>query len=68
MAFLIFAPVVCGLLAGFDRIITARMQGRFGPPLLQPFYDVFKLFEKENLGIGKFFHSFYLMCLSLIHI
>ena len=62
LAFLIFAPLVCGLLAGFDRIITARMQGRFGPPLLQPFYDVFKLFEKENLGIGKFFHSFYLMC------
>lgn len=62
LAFLIFAPLVCGLLAGFDRIITARMQGRFGPPLLQPFYDVFKLFEKENLGIDKFFHSFYLMC------
>ncbi|MCX6984439.1 MAG: NADH-quinone oxidoreductase subunit H [Lentisphaerae bacterium] len=62
LAFLIFAPLVCGLLAGFDRIITARMQGRFGPPLLQPFYDVFKLFEKENLGIDKFFHSFYLIC------
>jgi formate hydrogenlyase subunit 4 len=62
LAFLIFAPLVCGILAGFDRIITARMQGRFGPPLLQPFYDVFKLFEKENLGISKFFHSFYLIC------
>ncbi|MFA6290898.1 MAG: NADH-quinone oxidoreductase subunit H, partial [Victivallales bacterium] len=62
LAFLIFAPVVCGLLAGFDRIITARMQGRFGPPLLQPFYDVFKLFEKENLQVNRFFHSFYLIC------
>jgi formate hydrogenlyase subunit 4 len=62
LAFLIFAPLVCGLLAGFDRIITAKMQGRFGPPLLQPFYDVFKLFEKENLRLNKFFHSFYLMC------
>jgi formate hydrogenlyase subunit 4 len=62
LAFLIFAPVVCGILAGFDRIITARMQGRFGPPLLQPFYDVFKLFEKENLMVNKFYHSFYLIC------
>jgi len=24
------------------------MQGRIGPPILQPFYDVGKLFEKEN--------------------
>jgi formate hydrogenlyase subunit 4 len=62
LAFLIFAPIVCGILAGFDRIITARMQGRLGPPLLQPFYDVFKLFEKENLMVNKFFHSFYLIC------
>jgi formate hydrogenlyase subunit 4 len=62
LAFLIFAPVVCGLLAGFDRIISARMQGRFGPPLLQPFYDVFKLFEKEDLALNRFFHSFYLIC------
>ena len=35
------APVLGGLLSGIDRIITARMQGRVGPPLLQPFYDVF---------------------------
>ncbi len=62
LAFLIFAPAVCGILAGFDRIITAKMQGRFGPPLLQPFYDVFKLFEKEDLSVNKFFHSFYLIC------
>ena len=46
--FLILAPIVGGLIAGIDRIITARMQGRVGPPLLQPFYDVGKLFEKER--------------------
>lgn len=36
-----------GLLVGVDRRITARLQSRVGPPLLQPFYDVFKLMGKE---------------------
>lgn len=49
--YLLLAPVVGGLIAGIDRKITARMQGRVGPPLLQPFYDVGKLFEKENLVV-----------------
>ena len=35
-----------GLLAGLDRKLTARLQSRMGPPLLQPFYDVLKLFGK----------------------
>ncbi|HZD43324.1 MAG TPA: NADH-quinone oxidoreductase subunit H, partial [Methanomicrobiales archaeon] len=47
LLFVILAPFVGGLIAGADRILTARMQGRVGPPLLQPFYDVGKLFEKE---------------------
>ena len=46
--YLLLAPLVGGLVAGIDRKVTARMQGRVGPPLLQPFYDVGKLFEKEN--------------------
>ena len=41
---------VCGLLlAGIDRKILARMQKRVGPPLLQPFYDFFKLIGKETI-------------------
>ncbi|MDL2268289.1 NADH-quinone oxidoreductase subunit H, partial [Desulfovibrio sp. OttesenSCG-928-G15] len=40
------APFVGGLISGVDRRITARMQSRFGPPILQPFYDVFKLLGK----------------------
>jgi len=40
---LLFAGVVGGLLAWFDRKITAQVQFRKGPPLLQPFYDFFKL-------------------------
>jgi len=53
LVYILFAPVAGGLVAGIDRKITARMQGRVGPPLLQPFYDVGKLFEKENLVVTR---------------
>ena len=52
--FVFLAPFVGGLLAGFDRKITARFQGRQGPPLLQPFYDLAKLFNKQSLIVNKF--------------
>ncbi|XPV76501.1 MAG: respiratory chain complex I subunit 1 family protein [Desulfovibrio sp.] len=42
------APVLGGLLAGVDRRITAKFQSRMGPPVLQPFYDVAKLWGKER--------------------
>lgn len=51
--FIILGPLVGGILSGLDRIITARMQGRVGPPLLQPFYDVLKLMKKETLIVNK---------------
>ncbi|MFP4000283.1 MAG: respiratory chain complex I subunit 1 family protein [Thermoplasmata archaeon] len=34
---------------GFDRMITAKMQSRIGPPITQPFRDVRKLLTKENI-------------------
>jgi len=40
---LLFAGVIGGLLSWFDRKITAQVQFRKGPPLLQPFYDFLKL-------------------------
>lgn len=40
---LLFMAVTGGLLSWFDRKITARVQFRKGPPLLQPFWDFFKL-------------------------
>lgn len=61
VAYLVLAPIVGGILAGIDRIITARMQGRVGPPLLQPFYDVFKLREKEAITVNRV-QDFYVMC------
>ena len=50
---LIFAPIIGGFISGFDRVITARLQGRVGPPLLQPFYDIFKLFGKERIIVNR---------------
>ena len=46
---LILSPLVGGLLTGLDRRITARLQSRLGPPLLQPFYDILKLMGKQPL-------------------
>ena len=41
---------VGGLLSKWiDRWVTARVQWRVGPPLLQPFYDLAKLFSKEAI-------------------
>jgi len=34
---------------GLDRKLAAQMQGRIGPPLRQPFFDVVKLMVKENV-------------------
>jgi len=48
---ILMAPVLGGLLYGGERILRARMQRRQGPPLLQPFYDMFKLMEKRSLVI-----------------
>jgi len=45
--FVLLAPVFGGLLAGIDRIVSARMQSRVGPPVLQPFYDLGKLLQKD---------------------
>ena len=40
---------VAGLLTSwYDRKLTARVQMRKGPPLLQPFYDIAKLMVKET--------------------
>ena len=50
----IFAPIIGGFVYGIERIIKARMQSRMGPPLLQPFYDFFKLMDKRPMMIHSF--------------
>ena len=50
----IFIGVIGGLLSGFDRKITAWLQFRKGPPLIQPFYDFIKLLlVKETILPAK---------------
>ncbi|MDD5477788.1 MAG: NADH-quinone oxidoreductase subunit H [Candidatus Omnitrophica bacterium] len=64
LLYLILAPLTGGLLAGLDRKITARMQSRIGPPILQPFFDVLKLIQKENLVVRRsqnFYIGFFLV-------
>lgn len=58
LGIIILAPAAGGLLTGFDRVISARLQGRQGPPLLQPFYDVLKLMEKESIEVNSM-HRFF---------
>ena len=48
----IVAPLIGGLLRGIDRKLTAHMQGRIGPPIIQPFYDVIKLLGKKPMVAG----------------
>ena len=64
IALILLAPVIGGLMTGVERVVRARMQRRIGPPLLQPFYDFFKLLDKRKmlvhsthafLGIAHFF-------------
>ena len=53
IAYILFAPILGGLLEGIDRKISARMQRRVGPPLFQPFYDVIKLFSKQVIIVSR---------------
>ena len=54
LAYLVFPgflfTAVVGMLASWiDRKVTARVQWRVGPPLLQPLYDFVKLLGKETV-------------------
>jgi formate hydrogenlyase subunit 4 len=45
----LFALVLGLALKGADRRVAARLQGRVGPPLMQPFYDLVKLGFKRTM-------------------
>jgi ech hydrogenase subunit B len=45
---IILAPIFGGLVYGLERVVRARMQNRQGPPILQPFYDMYKLCDKNS--------------------
>ena len=50
---LLFMAIAGALLSWYDRKITARVQFRKGPPLLQPFYDFFKLLLVKETILPK---------------
>lgn len=45
----LFTAIVGLIVSWIDRKVTARVQWRVGPPLLQPLYDMIKLMFKEIL-------------------
>ena len=47
------APFLGALLEGLDRKVAARMQGRKGPSLFQPLYDIHKLFCKQSVVVNS---------------
>jgi len=51
---ILLAPIAGGFIYGFERILKARMQNRQGPPLLQPFYDMYKLIDKRAFFINPY--------------
>jgi ech hydrogenase subunit B len=72
---ILLAPVIGGLVYGFERIVKARMQRRIGPPLLQPFYDFMKLADKRRmivhsthafLGIVHFFSLWFALAVLML--
>lgn len=50
---LLFAGIAGGFVSWADRKITARVQFRKGPPVLQPFYDFLKLLLVKETIIPK---------------
>ncbi|MCD6275160.1 MAG: NADH-quinone oxidoreductase subunit H [Thermoplasmata archaeon] len=61
--------ILFGLLTkGIDRKLAAHMQWRIGPPIIQPFRDVKKLFCKENIiprnAVAWLYNAAPLICLA----
>ena len=50
---LVAGPLLGGLIAGLDRRVTAWFQSRQGPPIMQAFFDVAKLFGKEKMVVNQ---------------
>ena len=54
--FPIISAFIIGLLfIGIFRKILARIQWRYGPPVLQPFIDIIKLFNQKGFSHGDLF-------------
>src|SRR5665647_882468 len=63
---LLFLAVAGAFLSWFDRKISARVQFRKGPPLLQPFYDFFKLLLVKETILPKHGSQFIFLLAPLL--
>ena len=67
---LLYALPMGWLMMGTERKLRARFQGRIGPPLTQPFYDLVKLAAKwpvaRSAGEGKLLVFFPLLSVGAI--
>ena len=61
--FILLVPIFGGLIYGVERVVKARIQNRVGPPVLQPFYDMGKLFDKETFMVNNYHIVFAIMYL-----
>ncbi len=52
ISYLVLSPVVASMISGVDRVVTARMQGRRGPSVMQAWWDLLKLFGKESTAVN----------------
>ncbi len=50
---IVLAPIAGALLTGCDRKLSARLQGRFGPPIVQPLLDFLKLWSKTPQLVNR---------------
>ena len=53
LLYILLAPFIGATLSGLDRVFSARMQGRVGPPIIQPLYDVNKLLHKQTTVVNS---------------
>jgi len=63
---LIAAPILGCFMAGVDRKISAHLQSRVGPPILQPWYDFRKLMCKEDIVVNRFQNVYIVFYLTFI--
>ncbi len=45
----VLVAVLAPLFSGFARVLRAKMHSRHGPPLLQNYYDLFKLMKRQEI-------------------
>lgn len=58
-------PLLIGILLGLDRLLTARLQGRKGPPVTQPLRDLSKLLGKQGGRVLASQYTFAVLALVL---